>query len=206
MNIIFDLGGVVLEWRPRDLVQAIFTDRELQARAWEGILQHPDWAEYDRGSFDRAEAIQRFSTHSGLTPEHTARILDAVPASLELKQETIVLMQKLHTRGLPLYCLSNLNYQTSTYIQQHYHFWSLFSGIVISCHVNKIKPEESIYRHLLDQYNLQPQACLFIDDTMINLTAAARLGIHTLHFLDAATCSMEIEQVLATHSSGEVKQ
>ena len=75
---------------------------------------------------------------------------------------------------------------TRHFINNSYKFPILkeFDGIVYSAPIKMVKPNDDIYKHILNKFNLVASECLFIDDTKTNLTAAARFGIHTFHFND----------------------
>jgi putative hydrolase of the HAD superfamily len=79
-----------------------------------------------------------------------------------------------------------------THIEKEYSFWDLFDGQVISCRINKVKPESDIYQHLLDRYRLNINETVFIDDTDINLKAAADFGIMTIKFDNPDQCKQEL--------------
>ena len=81
------------------------------------------------------------------------------------------------------------------HIERIYSFWDVFDGGVISCHLHLIKPEPAIYTYLLETYRLDRDETLFIDDTEINLTAAAQLGIQTIHFEHPAQCEAQLKAI-----------
>lgn len=188
MNLIFDLGGVVVEWNPRAICAQAFDDPALQQVALTRILQHPDWLQLDRGSLARGDAIRRAASRTAWSPSAVDSFFDAVLASLRLKEDTVALMQRMHAAGHSLYCLSNMPHHALAYLEQTYSFWSLFSGRVISCQVGMCKPEPGIYAQLLQQCAMDPAQSVFIDDIQGNVDAAAAFGIHPLRFDNAAQC------------------
>jgi putative hydrolase of the HAD superfamily len=120
------------------------------------------------------------------------RLLHAVPPSLVVFPQTVELLRRLKTKGYPLYCLSNMHFASIEYLEQNETFWDVFDGRVISCRLNLCKPEAGIYEHLLRTYALEPEETLFVDDVQKNLDAAARLGMKTLRFENAAQCEREL--------------
>lgn len=192
MNIVFDLGGVVLTWKPEKIIADVFADPETRRRARAGIFEHPDWLELDRGTLPLQQAIRRASARSGITADKIAKLFDLVPRSLKLIPDTIDLLYRLKKQGQRLFYLSNMHSASIQYLEKEYGFWDVFDGGIISCRVQLIKPEPAIYSALLEQYALESGETVFIDDTEINLTAAAEFGIRTIHFLGARQCAEKL--------------
>ena len=192
MNLVFDLGGVVVRWDPDAIIAGVFKDAGVQARVREGVFSHADWLELDRGTLGRDEAIARAAQRTGVAVDEIRRLLHAVPPSLTVFPATVDLLRRLKRRGYPLYCLSNMHFASIEYLEKSETFWEVFDGAVISCRLQLCKPEAGIYEHLLRTYGLEAKDTLFIDDVQKNLDAAARLGIKTLRFENAAQCEREL--------------
>lgn len=188
MNLIFDLGGVVVEWNPQAICGQAFDDPALRQAAMTHILQHPDWLALDRGSLARDDAVQRAAARTAWSQTAVADFFDTVLASLRLKQDTVALMRRLHAEGHSLYCLSNMPHHALTYLEQTYSFWDMFSARVISCQVGLCKPEPGIYAHTLRHCGIEAAESVFIDDMQVNVDAAAAFGIHPVRFDNAAQC------------------
>ena len=192
MNLVFDLGGVVVRWDPEAIIAGVFTDEKLKAKVREAVFEHADWLELDRGTLGREQAIERAAKRSGIAADDIKRLLHAVPPSLVVFPETVALLYRLKRRGYPLYCLSNMHFASIEYLERQHTFWDVFEGRVISCRLQLCKPEAGIYEHLLREFGLKPAQTLFIDDVQKNLDAAAKLGIQTLRFENAAQCEREL--------------
>ena len=192
MNLVFDLGGVVVRWNPEAIIAGVFTDEKLKAKVREAVFEHADWLELDRGTLGREQAIERAAKRSGIAADDIKRLLHAVPPSLVVFPETVELLYRLKRRGYPLYCLSNMHFASIEYLERQHTFWDVFEGRVISCRLQLCKPEAGIYEHLLREFGLKPAQTLFIDDVQKNLDAAAKLGIQTLRFENAAQCEREL--------------
>lgn len=192
MNLVFDLGGVVVRWDPDAIIAGVFSDPRIRARVKADVFGHADWLELDRGTLGREEAIARAAERSGVAPSEIKRLLHAVPPSLVVFPETVELLHRLKRKGHPLYCLSNMHFASIEYLEKMHTFWNVFDGAVISCRLQLCKPEAGIYEHLLRTYALDPAETLFIDDVQKNLDAAAKLGIGTLKFENAAQCEREL--------------
>ena len=195
-NVIFDLGGVVLDWNPDHIVSRFQPVAELRAPLKAALFGHADWRMFDRGTLTESELIERLEPRVGRPRQEVIAILDAVRDSLVEKPETVQLIRALQARGTPLYCLSNMPATVYTHLRRRHNFWDAFSGIVISGEVKMMKPEPAVFTHLLDTFNLRPEESVFIDDVLANIDGARQLGLHTIWFKDAAQCRRELEQVL----------
>ncbi len=192
MNLIFDLGGVVVRWDPAAIIASVFQDQKLRARVREGIFEHADWLELDRGTLGREDAIRRAAQRVGMAEGEIRRLLLAVPPSLVPIPATIDLLYRLKAQGHPLYCLSNMHVASIEHLEREQKFFEVFTGRVISCRLNLCKPEAAIYRHALETYGLRAEDTVFIDDVEVNIEAAAKVGLHTIQFRDAAQCEREL--------------
>ena len=189
MNIVFDLGGVVVDWQPDALIAASFADPEARARVRREVLDHPDWLALDRGTLSRPAAIRRAAQRTGIASDRVAAFFAAIPAALTPMPASVALLQRVHATGQPLYCLSNMHVASIEHLEANHDFFALFSGRIVSCRVATIKPEAAIYRHLLDDYALTATDSVFIDDVAVNLDAAAQFGMQTIRFTDAPQCA-----------------
>jgi putative hydrolase of the HAD superfamily len=195
-NVIFDLGGVVLDWNPDHIVSRIESASELRASLKDALFGHADWRLFDRGALSESELIERLESRLGKTRQEVTAILDTVRDSLVEKPDTVKLIRALRARGIPLYCLSNMPTAVYAHLRKRHSFWDAFSGIVISGEVQMMKPEPDVFMHLLDAFKLRPQECVFIDDVLANIESARQVGLHTVWFKDAAQCRRELDQLL----------
>jgi putative hydrolase of the HAD superfamily len=195
LNLVFDLGGVVVRWDPDAIIASVFQGEELQGRVREGVFLHADWLELDRGTLGREEAIARAAQRTGVAESEIKRLLHAVPPSLVPFADTVDLLYRLKRKGYPLYCLSNMHFASIEYLERMHTFWDVFEGKVISCRLQLCKPESAIYQHLLQTYGLEAKETIFVDDVQKNLDAAAKLGIRTVRFESAAQCERKLRSL-----------
>ena len=198
MNLIFDLGGVVVRWDPEAIIAGVFADEPRRAKVREGVFAHPDWVELDRGTLDREDAIRRAAQRTGMEQAEIRRLLLAVPPSLVPFPDTVDLLYRLKARGVPLYCLSNMHPASIEHLEREHRFFEGFRGIVISCRLQLCKPEPAIYEHALKAHGLQAKDTVFIDDVAVNIEAAARAGLRTIQFTNAAQCERELRALGVT--------
>jgi len=192
-NMVFDLGGVLITWRPDEIIASVFDAPDLQALIKREVFQHADWLQMDSGQLEEIDAIQRFHNRTGVPLAKLEALLRRVNDSLTPIPDSVKLLEELASHGINLYCLSNMPAWRFEYIRSLYPFWDLFKGIVISGAVKMMKPDREIFEYLLSQFQLQASATVFVDDYPINVEAALRAGLHTILFRTAHECREELQ-------------
>jgi putative hydrolase of the HAD superfamily len=195
MNVVFDLGGVVVAWKPDEIVARAFADPDDRRLARREIIGHPDWLALDRGTLSYDDAVVRGAKRTGLSEAAVRALIDSVPASLVADAEAVALLHRVKAGGHDLYCLSNMPAASIEHLERVYSFWHLFTGVVVSSRVRLCKPEPEIYACLIDAYRLRAPDTVFIDDTVVNLNAAAGFGLRTIHFQSVQQCEAELRDL-----------
>jgi putative hydrolase of the HAD superfamily len=193
--VVFDLGGVVFTWQPDQIIKGVFADRVSQEKVKAEIFDHPDWASLDKGLLDREEVIERGAMRTKLPKSKIRELMQQIPNALNLIPDTVKLIRSVKRAGNKVFVLSNMHFASIEHLEQNYAIWDIFDGIVISCRIHTAKPEAEIYAYLLDQYGLSPSETIFIDDTEINLMAAAKLGITTIKFANPSQCESALKDL-----------
>jgi 2-haloacid dehalogenase len=181
--IIFDFGGVLLEWDPRNLYRRYFPN---QPRAMEAFLKEIDFFNWndqqDKGrtfAEGNAELIMQFPQHDKLIEAYFENWEDSITGSIP---GTVDILRTLKGKGYPLYGLSNWSTETFPRAQHLYPFFDWFDGIVLSGDVKLNKPDHAIFNLLLNKIEYSAPECLLIDDSQPNVDAANELGFVTTHF------------------------
>jgi putative hydrolase of the HAD superfamily len=195
-NVIFDFGGVLLRWAPREVVERLF-DATVHDRVMQASFQHADWLEVDRGTLDEALTAARVAERTGLPQESIAVLLQRARESLSPIPDSIAMLRDLAARRVRLFGLSNMHGDTFRYLQDRFDFWRLFEGIVISGDIGLLKPDRAIFDHLMSRYGLAHPETVFIDDTLPNVRSARAMGLRGIHFTGAAACAAELYPMLA---------
>ncbi len=178
-NIIFDVGEVLIGYRWPALLMGWGLSYDQAKEIHDIVFHDPLWAKLDAGAVELEEVLQ---VYCGAHPDKAQIIRDFILSQNQMCQprpKVWELLPALKEKGYRLFILSNYSevlYQMHT---EGLPFHELMDGEVISCRVKASKPDEAIYRHLLDEYNLVPQECLFLDDRPVNLAGAEALGIQT---------------------------
>lgn len=192
-NVIFDFGGVLIRWRPQEVIEGFYQDEDLRRRLREAVFEHPDWIEMDRGTLSDPDAAERFAARMGRPAGEMHELLEYVKHWLAPMEETLDLVRALAERGIALYGLSNMSAATFAHLKKRVPIWGLFRGIVISAHIGLVKPDPRIFTHISEAYRLIPADTAFIDDLAPNVEAAARHGFRGIRFESAAQCRADLE-------------
>lgn len=182
MNVVFDLGMVLIQWDPRHLYRKVFDDEE-QMEWFLREVCHSEWnLEQDRGrSWDDAfaEAISRHTSWAKEIRLYRERWMEMVPGEIG---GTVDILNQLHANGTPLYAITNWNGDTFRETRQRFAFLDLFRDIVVSGDEGIIKPDPEIFALLCRRNGLKARECIFIDDSVKNVKGAEAVGWTALHF------------------------
>jgi putative hydrolase of the HAD superfamily len=199
VNVVFDLGGVVLTWRPVELVAGVLPGRapdEAAARHWvREIFQdyRGDWLAFDRGVVEVPELVERIAGRTGLTAVEVRAVVDAVPAALTPIEPTVELIREVGAAGHRLLYLSNMPAPFADHLERTHAFFAAFDDGVFSSRVRQVKPEAAIFERALSQFGAVAADCLFLDDHAPNVEAARDLGWQALQFTDAGSARRELQ-------------
>ena len=180
--VVFDLGGVLLDWNPRHLYRRLIEDPAEMERFLAEVCTMTWHAEHDRGlPFD--ESAARLAAEH---PEHAELIWAWGRRSEEMVagpiEGTVELLAQLRERGVRLLALTNMERETYPVRRARFAFMRWFEGTVVSSHEGLIKPDPRIFSLLVARYDLTPARTLFIDDSERNVRAARDLGLRAVHF------------------------
>jgi putative hydrolase of the HAD superfamily len=195
-NVVFDVGGVLLQWDPPAIIAQFAPDPAQQALIRREIFEHPEWHEFDRGTIDVARAVTQFGKRAGLEPEQMRALFQTVNESLHPIAGTIQLVEDLAAAGVHLYVLSNMPVSTYEYLTRKHEFFGHFRELVISGAIRMIKPEPAIYRHLIEKTGIVPAESVFLDDLLKNVVAARECGLHAIQFKGADAARVELRTYL----------
>lgn len=195
-TVVFDLGGVLIDWNPRYLYRHLFDDPGEMERFLTEVC-HGAWnLEQDRGRTFADAITEATSRHPGRQLHIEAffsRWIEMIGGPI---QGTVDLLEALHGRGVPLYALSNWSKETFPLVRHDptYKFLDRFRHIVVSGEIKLVKPEPQIYAHLLAKAGTTAGACLFIDDNADNIDTARALGFHVHRFTEPELLRADLER------------
>ena len=195
-NAIFDFGGVLVRWRPQEIIDSFYGDPVLREALRRCVFEHADWVELDRGSLSEEGAVHRFADRLGRPAEEMRALMQYVRDHLIPVEDTFAIVRALERRNVAVYGLSNMAVPTFEHLRQRYRHWDVFRGIVISGAVRLIKPDREIFDHICRLYQLEPTQTVFIDDHPANIEGARVLGFRTILFHSPEQCAHELEALL----------
>ncbi|MCB0650424.1 MAG: HAD family phosphatase [Saprospiraceae bacterium] len=182
-TVIFDLGGVLIDWNPRYVYREIFENEE-QMEHFLTEICGDSWNKAQDAGRPIAEGNQLLIDQY---PEYKTEILTFYERWVEMLggpiHETVDILRTLHSNGKArLVALTNWSAETFPIAQSMYDFLGLFEGILVSGEENLVKPDPKIYELLLDRYDINRSKAVFIDDNKDNIIAANNLGLEGWHF------------------------
>lgn len=181
-HIIFDLGGVLIDWNPAYVFSKEFNgDEEKMKWFFENICTQ-DWNENQDAGYPIAKATEE---RVALFPEYENLIRMYYGRWEEMLGEAIdgtVKILKQVINEYQVVALTNWSNETFPIALQRFEFLQWFEGIVVSGEEKMRKPFAEIYELTLQRFQLNPNETIFIDDSLRNIKAAEKLGINGIHF------------------------
>jgi 2-haloacid dehalogenase len=195
-TIIFDLGGVLIDWNPRYLYRKIFKTEEEVTWFLENICT-PAWNDEQDGgrSFEEATNLLLAKHPEWEVPIKAwyGRWQETISGPVH---ETVEILKHFkEEKKHRLYALTNWSEQTFPWALDNFEFLHWFEGIVVSGVEKTRKPFPEMYEIILNRYSIDPKSALFIDDSLKNIEAARKIGLHTIHFQSPAQLNEELKQL-----------
>jgi len=186
-TIIFDLGGVLIDWNPKYVYLDVFDGDEEKADWFLNNICTSAWnVEHDAGKPLKEGTdllVNQFPEYETWIRIYYDRWPEMLGGSLPDSVDLLRKLKQLDEQSL--YALTNWSAETFPIAMQRFDFLQYFDGIVVSGVEKTIKPLQKIYDITLDRYNISPEKAVFIDDNFDNVKAAEKLGIKGIHFKSA---------------------
>jgi 2-haloacid dehalogenase len=195
-TIIFDLGGVLIDWNPEYVYLKEFNGDRIKMKWFFDNICTPCWNEQqDEGKLMKKATQERVK----LFPKYK-RLIEMFYGRWEemLKEEiygTVKILENLKMNNYRLIALTNWSAETFPIAIKKYKFLKLFEGIVVSGEIKMLKPFKEIYDFTLKKYNLDPKECVFIDDRLENIQGAVRCGINGIQFESPEKLINELKKI-----------
>jgi 2-haloacid dehalogenase len=180
--VVFDLGGVLIDWNPRHLYRQLFDDEDAMEHFLANICTLEWHVAHDLGHSTADSCAQLALEH----PEHAPMIRawaergeDMIAGPID---RTVELLAEVKATGMRCYVLSNMEPENYALRMQRFDFLDWFDGYVISGLEGLVKPDPRIFHRMLERFDLQPARTVFIDDNAVNVEAAAAIGINAILF------------------------
>jgi 2-haloacid dehalogenase len=191
--VVFDLGGVLIDWNPRHLYRKLFDGDEAAMEDFLANVCTASWNSQQDAGRTFAEAC------ASLKSEHPSHA-ELIDAWIERQPEmvagaiagTVEILAALRARRVPLYALSNWSAETFPIVLKRFEFLHWFQGIVLSGEVRLLKPDPRIFHLFLKTHGIDPAEAVYIDDLKANVEAATALGMQGILFTDPASLRSEL--------------
>jgi 2-haloacid dehalogenase len=191
-SIVFDIGGVLIDWNPRHLYRKVFDSEEEMEWFLSNICTYEWNVRQDGGrpfSVATAELTAQYPEYSDKIAMYYGRWEEMLGGEVK---DTVELLHELKTAGMPLYALTNWSHEAFPVAYSRYAFLKEFDGIVVSGEEKLLKPDHAIYRLLIKRYGINPAESVYIDDNRDNALAAGELGFHAIHYTSAGQLRNEL--------------
>ncbi len=202
--IIFDFGGVLVEWDPHYLYRPFFNGDDAAIDRFMREIGFHEWnLQQDGGrSFDEGVAVlsKQFPQYAPLIRAYHERYADSITGPVA---GTVEILRACKAAGYPLYGLSNWAQEKFTLIRPKYDFFDCFDDILISSTVNLVKPDPHIFEILLKRIARRAEECVYIDDSAANVAVADRLGFITIHFESPGQLAAELVRLGVLRLNGQ---
>ena len=180
--VVFDIGGVLLDWNPRHLYRRLIDDEAEMERFLTEVCTLEWHAAHDRGVPMATSCAALAAAH----PEYAELINAWSERSEEMIagpiQGSVEILEELLQKGVRCYALTNMERETYPLRLQRFPFMGWFTGTVVSSHEGVAKPAPEIFRLLLDRFGLAPERTIMIDDSPPNIDTAVSLGMTAVTF------------------------
>ena len=194
--VIFDLGGVLIDWNPRHLYRKMFASDEAAMEAFLATVCTHDWNRCQDAGRSFAEGARLLKAEhpdkAALIDAYGARFDEMMPGPIA---GSVEILADLQQRGVSLYGLTNFSAETYPPTVARFEFLRWLRGVVVSGEVGVIKPDPRIYEIAIERFAIDPHRAVYIDDVSINAEAAVRFGIHGIHFTSAALLRVELTSI-----------
>jgi 2-haloacid dehalogenase len=197
-TIIFDLGGVLIDWNPEYVFLDVFQGDREKMQWFFNTICTPAWNENQDAGYPIAQANEDLVA---LFPEYETEIRlfygrwsemlgDAISGTVE------ILKTLINSKKYKVVALTNWSAETFPIALEKFEFLQWFDGIIVSGEEKTRKPFDSIYNLTLKRFNIIAENAIFIDDNLRNIEAANNLGIHGIHFKS----SSQLQDQLKTYN------
>ena len=196
-NLVFDVGGVLLEYRWQDMFRQQGLSEEEIGELEQVLFRDEIWAwKLDTGAITVAQAIVEFREKGVPHPEEVTWFLEHIEEMSVPRPEIWQQVVDLKAKGYHIYLLSNYSQEMFEKHTKGAAFLKVLDGGVISYQIHAIKPDHEIYETLLKRYGLKPEECVFLDDRLENVEGGKRAGMEAVQITSREMLHGLLNQIL----------
>ena len=175
-NIVFDIGGVLADYRMKEFLMEKGLDGPMIKRVLKASVMNPYWGRFERGEVTEEETLQAFTAADPEIERELRLVFTNLSGMLVSRDYAIPLVQRLKKAGYGVYYLSNYSKKAYDECGESLAFMPYMDGGVVSFKVGMTKPDQRMFSCFLERFGLTAETCLFVDDTEENVLAARALG------------------------------
>ena len=181
-NIVFDIGGVLADFRIKEFLLEKGLDGPVIRRVLKASVMNPYWGRFERGEVTEEETLRAFAAADPEIEKELRLAFTSLSGMLVMREYAIPLVRRLKAAGCGVYYLSNYSRKAYDECAESLAFMPYMDGGIVSFRVGMTKPDPRMFRCFLERYGLRPEECAFIDDTAENVEAAKALGFAGIQF------------------------
>ena len=193
-TIVFDFGGVLIDWNPRHLFRKVFTN-ESEMESFLSEICTDEWnLEQDRGrtlSEGTAWLVEKFPAKAAWIKMYYDRWPEMLNGPISGTVDILARLKKHY----PVYGLTNWSAETYPIALERYEFLQWFDGILVSGDEKLIKPDPAIFELLATRFKIHPASAVFIDDNIKNVDAAKQASFQAIHFKSPQQLEEELNEL-----------
>ena len=194
-TVIFDIGKVLAGYGWEKYLRGIAPEEEAYRAVEQAVFLSPDWVEHDKGLLTEEEEIRDFISNAPEYEKEIRQTYENLGECVWKLDYALPWVRDLKSRGFRVFALSNWPKHIYDQRKDKLDFLDLMDGYILSYQEHVIKPDPAAFRLLLERYRIEPEKAVFIDDTLKNIEAAERLGIHGIHFRSLEQAKEELEKL-----------
>lgn len=195
-TVIFDIGNVLAEFVPMQYLKSIGYDGEERDEIFNAIIENDIWNEYDKGIMTETEVINKYIERYPELEDAVRKVFSDMKGIVRRFEYTDEWIESLKEQNIRVLYLSNISKTLYNDCEEELNFISDMDGGILSFEEKCSKPDSEIYKRLINKYNLEPDACIFVDDRQANIKAATNNGLNGIYFNSYDEASREIIELI----------
>jgi putative hydrolase of the HAD superfamily len=194
-NIVFDIGGVLADFRIKEFLMEKGLDAPAIKRVLKASVMNPYWGKFERGEVTEEETLQAFAAADPEIEKELRLAFTNLRGMLTVRDYAIPLVKRLKDAGYGVYYLSNYSKKAYDECAESLAFMPYMDGGIVSFKVGMTKPDPRVFQCFLDRFKLQPENCVFIDDTEENVIEARNQGFAGIVFKNCDVLMVELKKL-----------
>lgn len=195
-TVIFDIGGVLVELGRHKFLESKGFIGELAQKIMYATMRSEDWVQLDLNNLSEDEILQRFIENAPEIEKEIRHMFSDVHGIVEPRAASLSWLKHVKSAGKRVLYLSNYSHKIMRECPDALYFLPEMDGGLFSCDVHMAKPDPAFYQLLIERYDLDTAACVFVDDLESNLEPAKALGMQTIHFRSMDQTRAELDALL----------